>query len=146
MLQRWRGLQSVSISSSQKTKRGGGEKRRRDGFIILPEIVRHVQCYGAIFAILVSLLSLNMDDFLLRRIQALEEEVAEIRETMIVMRDSMIKLGEVERERIDLHGKEVRTLQTYMELLQKQNDSLFEMVKKLGMRLGLEDAFELEED
>jgi hypothetical protein len=87
-----------------------------------------------------------MDDFLLRRIQALEEEVAEIRETMIVMRDSMIKLGEVERERIDLHGKEVRTLQTYMELLQKQNDSLFEMVKKLGMRLGLEDAFELEED
>jgi hypothetical protein len=33
-----------------------------------------------------------------------------------------------------------------MELLQKQNDSLFEMVKKLGMRLGLEDAFELEED
>lgn len=87
-----------------------------------------------------------MDVFLLKRIQELEEEVAEIRETMLVMRNSMIKLGEVERERIELHSKEVRTLQTYMELLQKQNDTLFEMVKKLGMRLGLEDAFGLEED
>ena len=72
--------------------------------------------------------------------------MAEIRETMLVMRNSLITLGEVERERIELHSKEVRTLQTYMELLQKQNDTLFEMVKKLGMRLGLEDAFELEED
>ena len=87
-----------------------------------------------------------MDVFLLKRIQELEEEVAEIRETMLVMRNSLITLGEVERERIELHSKEVRTLQTYMELLQKQNDTLFEMVKKLGMRLGLEDAFELEED
>jgi len=87
-----------------------------------------------------------MDVFLLKRIQELEEEMAEIRETMLVMRNSLITLGEVERERIELHSKEVRTLQTYMELLQKQNDSLFEMVKKLGMRLGLEDAFELEED
>jgi hypothetical protein len=87
-----------------------------------------------------------MDVFLLKRIQELEEEMAEIRETMLVMRNSLITLGEVERERIELHSKEVRTLQTYMELLQKQNDTLFEMVKKLGMRLGLEDAFELEED
>jgi len=87
-----------------------------------------------------------MDAFLLKRIQELEEEMAEIRETMLVMRNSLITLGEVERERIELHSKEVRTLQTYMELLQKQNDTLFEMVKKLGMRLGLEDAFELEED
>lgn len=91
-------------------------------------------------------LSLGMDAFLLKRIQELEEEMAEIRETMLVMRNSLITLGEVERERIELHSKEVRTLQTYMELLQKQNDTLFEMVKKLGMRLGLEDAFELEED
>jgi hypothetical protein len=87
-----------------------------------------------------------MDVFLLKRIQELEEEMAEIRETMLVIRNSLITLGEVERERIELHSKEVRTLQTYMELLQKQNDTLFEMVKKLGMRLGLEDAFELEED
>lgn len=91
-------------------------------------------------------LSLGMDVFLLKRIQELEEEMAEIRETMLVIRNSLITLGEVERERIELHSKEVRTLQTYMELLQKQNDTLFEMVKKLGMRLGLEDAFELEED
>jgi len=91
-------------------------------------------------------LSLGMDAFLLKRIQELEEEMAEIRETMLVMRNSLITLGEVERERIELHSKEVRTLQTYMELLQKQNDTLFEMVKKLGMRLGLEDAFGLEED
>lgn len=91
-------------------------------------------------------LSLGMDAFLLKRIQELEEEMAEIRETMLVMRNSLITLGEVERERIELHSKEVRTLQTYMELLQMQNDTLFEMVKKLGMRLGLEDAFELEED
>ena len=84
-----------------------------------------------------------MDVFLLKRIQELEEEMAEIRETMLVMRNSLITLGEVERERIELHSKEVRTLQTYMELLQKQNDTLFEMVKKLGMRLGLEDALSL---